>query len=149
MANDPLDLWPDSIRAEQMTPVAIFRLQARHLQTRTAGRLMAEVISDAHGVSDEPEYVPSGEEVVHKFEIVAPHLDNFRYQMFECRHDSRLVYPVYFDDDNALDSVDTICPTQETLLRTIQKLFASPKNLGAISSLLARIAESQVSAVTA
>lgn len=153
MTDDPLDLWPESIRADQLSPLAILRLQATKLSQKTGGLLSAEVVSGRESVSDEDLTIaPSGAEAVHRFEVIAPRLDGYRYQMFVCRHDSELVYPAYIEDDDAheLRQGESIrAATQDEFVALVRKVFASKKHVGAISSMLAKIAELNTASVPA
>jgi len=146
MPNDPLDLWPESIEVDQLTPLAILQMQAARLKEKTRGLLTAEVRSGVVSFSfEEHERSPSGSETVHRFEIIAQRLKGYRYQMFTCRHDSVQVYPVWIEgEDERFVADKDLASTQDQFVQIVRKVLAATKNVGIVSSLLARIAEADV-----
>jgi hypothetical protein len=150
MPSDPLDLWPDDIRLDPLSPLKILRHQAERLSERTRGLLTAEVLTTTEP-TDSEYLAPSGKETVHRFEITVPKLKGYRYQMFECRHDSEQIYPVYIeaDDNHEIDTDDETAATQDELMLILRKLFASKQHRGVITSLLTRIAEADTKQVPA
>jgi hypothetical protein len=77
-----MDLWgeiaPDLVR----TPVAIMREQAALLGAKTKNLVEAAVKTDVWG-----------QQLVHRFLLVAPTLSNYTYELFKVRHGAG-VYPV-------------------------------------------------------
>src|SRR6185437_953533 len=77
------DLWPDEIKVEIASPLAILRRQASQLRIWTKDLLEAEVKT----------YFENGE-ATHEFRIVAAALDGYAFSLFTASHSKDLVYPV-------------------------------------------------------
>jgi hypothetical protein len=140
MTTDPLDLWPDAIRVDPLTPLRILKLQADRLRDKTQGRLVAEIISSQKGA---PVPTPEdwGPEEVHRFEIVAAVLNGYRHQLIVCIHQKDFVYPVLVVAA-ALPDEGVFASSQDEFLRIVKELLNAKSTLALIESLLARIAES-------
>ena len=136
MTNDPLDLWPADLAVEPLTPVVILRLQADRLKERTEGRLFAEVVTTQ-------QWVETGNQMhdYHRFEIVAPALHSYRYQLFTCKHDHEFIYPVYVNDYPGAGDAKVTANNQGELTEAIREILRSKRTTAVLQSLLARIRE--------
>ena len=65
------DLWGEIVPAAVRTPVAILREQAALLGTKTKNLVEARVVTEAHG-----------DAFTHRFQLVAPALENYTYALF-------------------------------------------------------------------
>lgn len=144
MADDPFDMWPAEIEVPPLTPLEILSRQAVRLGERTKGMLRGEVVSTEGVTYDDDGETPVGKLAVHRLEIVAPALNNYRYQLFRCRHDTEFVYPVYVDegeipDDGILDADDANSEAEFNQL--VRKRLNSKRTVSVLQSLLARIRE--------
>jgi len=80
---DNVDLWPEEIVATDITPpAAIMQMQASLLSKRTNYKLRGAV-----------ETTNTGRKLVHTFCIVAPSLEDYRYELFTVSH-GVMPYPV-------------------------------------------------------
>ncbi len=83
MASAIPDLWPDDIRVDVVTPVAILRAQEGSLEKKTKGILHTKLSTT------------TGEDwVQHQLDLVAPLLQKYRVTLLTARHDLKIVYPV-------------------------------------------------------
>lgn len=144
MANHPLDLWPESIEVAPMTPAAILLFQAGRLRDRTGGLLHAEVITS----QEQPPPEGGDPLTVHRFEIVAPGWNNYRHQLFLCRHGQTLVYPVWIGPGDPDDpgNVWKKASTQEEFTQFVRGLLGSKDTAAVIQSLLALSVEAKAGA---
>lgn len=141
MPTDPLDLWPDEIRVEPLTPLRILRIQAERLRDKTQGRLVAEIVTTQKG---SPVRTPEewGPEEVHRFEIVAKALNDYRHQLAVCVHQSDFAYPVLVVADTLPDD-GKLASSQDEFLQLMRGLLNAKSTVALIESLMARIAESK------
>jgi hypothetical protein len=79
-------LWPTDIRTNVTRPVTILREQAELLGEATGGRLAGEVTT----VTGEADFV------VHRLDIVAPRLDEYRHRVLITTHRAEY-YPVVLE----------------------------------------------------
>ncbi len=121
------DLWPGDIseKTDILMPVTILREQAAALTQRTKGLLEGNVRSE------NPKY--PGDDFVHRFELVAPALDNYRYELFFVAHDLT-GYPARV----CFDGKEPKAETQEAFVNLLRIVFNQGKTKGAIQSLLAQ-----------
>jgi hypothetical protein len=77
------DLWPDDIRADLRTPLAILRAQGNLLVRRTQGILEADVLTAQNEGS-----------VQHNLDVIAPGVGYYRKTVIAARHQYDLPYPV-------------------------------------------------------
>jgi hypothetical protein len=83
MADEIQDLWGETVATiEMQTPATILRQQASLLGPKTKNLVEAEVKS-----------APSGNDIVHNFNLVVPTLDGYTYQLFRLLHGPSL-YPI-------------------------------------------------------
>jgi hypothetical protein len=91
------DLW-GPISVDVVSPLAVLRSQAGRLSGHTKGLLTADVRTAVDNAG-----------VTHTFQIVAPSLKGYRYDLFSAAHDPELIYPVtvsfrpWQDDDRSDD----------------------------------------------
>lgn len=133
MAEMIRNLWPDDVvETDVLTPHAIMNYQAGLLKEKTNGLLCAEVRTNIES-----------DRMRHTFEIVAPALDNYRYQLFVVSHAADMVYPASVIAD-CLDKPGGIWPqasTQDELLGLISLVLNSNDAKSVLHSLIARINE--------
>lgn len=85
MTNEMEDLWPDLKPAAIVTPAYILKTQAAALSQKSKGLLQGEV-----------ETWSREEYIYHRFYLVVPALDNYRYALLSLHH-SPTGYPVHID----------------------------------------------------
>src|SRR5271166_5255710 len=79
-----IDLWPKAkFETDIVTPVSIMRRQAALLGEKTQQLLTAEVNTTAIGT-----------QMTHSFRLVAPTLDNYRFELFSVVHKVDELYPL-------------------------------------------------------
>lgn len=76
-------LWSDDIKVDVLTPLAILRAQVEPLRKKTQGLLEAEVTTST-----------SGDNVLHKFDLIAPALGGYRRRILTATHQKEMIYPV-------------------------------------------------------
>jgi hypothetical protein len=156
------DLWPPDVEVKDVvSPVAIMRYQANQLRVRTRGLLEGDVRS----ITSEEQAV-----VCHEFDIVAPSLGGYRYNLFSATHRMDLVYPVSVVFQAAAPSIpgtsvaiEGVGPTmvqavsrltgltssgkkaatQTEFVDVIREILSSPHAKSVIHSLIARINDTQ------
>lgn len=136
MATAQIDLWPNSFPAiDTVTPVTILRKQAALLEKKTNGLVVAEVRSGIDYNSN-VSVVSGGKEVplLHSFYLIAPALENYRYQLFRLKQSIDL-YPIEVKDSPSGDIVVNDEPQLNEALKTI---FAHEKTQQVIQSLIAQ-----------
>ena len=101
------DLWPDIQESTAELPVAILREQAAKLAPKTQGLVEARV--DTRTV---------GEDIHHRFLLVAPALDHYTYHLFTVTHGVPRVYPAYLDDLD--DAAKAALPPQNVRLGKVR-----------------------------
>lgn len=125
MAGEVRDLWPQDIGgASLLTPVTILRQQATLLGQKTNQLVVAEVNTQSQGPNFQ-----------HSFVIVAPALDNYRYELFSVHHGITF-YPMTVVRENSPERVDS----QEQFLGWLRTILSSPRTKNIVQSLLAQIA---------
>jgi len=98
------DLWPSLKPHGELTPLGILRKQAALLFRKTNGLLEGQVKTDG-----------TGPEFVHNFNIIAPALGHFTYQMFSISHGLHS-YPLTSTNRNGR----TVIQTESELLTWIR-----------------------------
>lgn len=91
MGTDQEDFWPDLSPATLRTPASILKTQATALSTKTKGLLGGEVETWTYK-----------DLIYHRFYIVVPALDNYRYSLFRIHHPPTL-FPVSIDEEPRAD----------------------------------------------
>lgn len=140
------DLWPESLKANVVSPVAILRTQAAKLKERTNGLLEAEIQTKRGGSA------AANTNPLHIFEVVAPALDGYRLQLLAVKYLSPDPYPVVVSSKylpgltiafgNQISAEpserERPCDTQDEFLDALRAVFGSKLLSAAIDSLIAR-----------
>lgn len=136
------NLWPKDIGQTALrAPVMILREQAALLGEKTHNVVKAEV--DTLGPYSE--YNPHAEKFAHRFYLVAPTLDDYRYKLFEITH-SVVLYPVDFHLDEDIQKEllskngksNLSAQSEEELVKILGKIFNSAKSRHVVHALLAQ-----------
>jgi hypothetical protein len=125
MATSQRDLWPAdiSVLPELRTPVTILREQASILGEKTNNIVEAEVRSQGDKNS----------QFIHSFFLLAPALDNYRYQLFTATHKVEL-YPITIN----FFQTQFQASNEEKLIEILTKIFADEKTKKVIQALIAQ-----------
>jgi hypothetical protein len=119
------DLWPDQFGTLSLPPpILTMREQATIISNKTGGRIVAEVATARHGNNFE-----------HVFLLVAPFLDDYRYQLFRVIHPVDL-YPLELHAD-VMDQI-LQCKTSEEFETALRTIFASPQTIKVVRAILAQ-----------
>jgi hypothetical protein len=157
MSRDELDLWPvDFPRVAERTPVVILRQQAALLGKKTRGLVRAEVRSGAamevitgkkavgkaqgkpvrDSLDDLKKRIAMesrrGTWIEHRFQLVAPALDNYKYELFTVEHPIEAPYPLWLVHDESVVQVKS----EDDLLRSLEKTFNSESTKRIIATLI-------------
>ena len=125
---DPMDLWPEEIQPTQVTPpVAILKRQASLLGTRTKAALRGKV-----------ETTILGGRLHHSFYIVAPALENYRYELFEVTHLGEMPYPVTIWAGPKPEHGDELKSEQE-FTEWLRDVLTSEETRRVVGALLAQV----------
>jgi hypothetical protein len=143
------DCWPDDIKVEVLTPLAILKAQEGLLAQKTRGMLQAKLST-----------TESEKLVQHQLDLIAPGLNFYRERLLTATHDRTMLYPVIvtseaFASPEPLDplkaavaslqrSVDTSliqrkAATDEELLGLVRQVLQSERVRALIHSLIARL----------
>ncbi len=137
-----LDLWPDDISVDIVTPLAILRAQVGPLQKKTKGLLRVNVSTQTSS---------EGDSVIHKMDLVAPALGNYRQEILSVTHTKDRVYPVQIeaeclatsvgDDESGYVDFKRQADTEQEFIRLLGEVLRSGPVRAVIHSLLARMNE--------
>ena len=120
-----IDLWPDQFGTLSLPPpILTLKEQASIISNKTGGRIVAEVATGRHG-----------NDFAHTFFLIAPFLDDYRYQLFRVIHPVEL-YPLELDVDVMERSFE--CKTAEEFQDVLRTVFASPQTIKVIRAILAQ-----------
>jgi hypothetical protein len=151
------DLWPESLKPVVLSPVAILRTQAARLKERTNGLLEAEI--QTKRITE-----PNGDtKALHVFEIVAPAMDGYRFQVLSIEHPSPGAYPVdissFFLPTRVFVAMSggrnipseklpntQRCANQDAFQEALKKVFSSQELSGILDSLIAQILDKDIDA---
>jgi hypothetical protein len=121
-----IDLWPkEKFAADDIvTPVSILRRQAALLGEKTQQLVAADVSTAATGAKME-----------HSFRLVAPALNNYRYELFSVVHKVDELYPLtgYFRESPPRRIAD-----QSDLVEWLKEVLSSESTLKRIDALMAQ-----------
>lgn len=132
------DLWPDEIaKTDILTPLAILRIQANHLQVKTRGLIQAEVRT----LTDK-----SKERDIYHFDLVAPALDGYTIRLFKADHKTLLVYPIEFQWPHFDNGDDVSASSPDEVYRILQRIFRSDETKSMVMSLIAQSNEKRAGA---
>jgi hypothetical protein len=123
------DLWPKDIGDSKLTPpLKILREQAGFLTENTGGLIVAEVSTE----------VVSNEMIHNKFVLIVPKLDDYRYELFEVRHQVSF-YPLDVlprSGHNLPNAMEV--PNEKKFVEALGSLFGSPEIKRLVHSLVAQ-----------
>jgi hypothetical protein len=133
------DLWPDVMpKTKLCTPLTVLKEQAALLGPKTQNIVTARVTSGRSETGD----------LVSFFHLVAPALDGYKVAVFAVKQGITALYPVEINSTIINRSGQTVgvwkIRSEEELLSTLKEIFAHPKMIQAIQSL---IAQSEITAV--
>lgn len=147
MTANALDLWPAEFRVEPLKPLRVLQFQRDILSQKTGDRLRAEIVTTNKGSPVRTPDEWTGPEEVHKFEIVAPALNDYRHQLLVCVHQREFAYPCLVIADPDGEGVEA--STQEEFLQLVKNVLSAKSTRALIESLLVRIAEIKAAPVPA
>ena len=143
MSNLPRSLWPETIDLiEQVPPVSILKEQGAILGRSTKNLVEGRVRGGSSPFA--------GSDFSYSFELVAPALDNYRYELLRISHGVEF-YPLRLQSDpllgfleirqlfdpNAASAEQTI-ENEEQFLKALKIIFSSEKARKVIGSLIAQ-----------
>ncbi len=139
MATAQYDLWPPSFEAvsEPNPPIDILREQAALLEQKTGGMVLAEV-KKVEGYDSNIIVVSRGKTslpISHSFYLVAPALENYRYQLFRIEQPIER-YPLLIIGSPISDR-DIEVESQEGFVEILRRIFSDEKTQKVIQSLIA------------
>jgi hypothetical protein len=124
-----IDLWPDQFgQLGSPPPLLTLKEQASIISSKTGGRIVAEVSSGR-------QFISRGDGFTHIFFLVAPFLDDYKYQLFSVTHDVGL-YPLKVEAD-VMDRAFS-CESPEEFQAALRTIFASPQTIKVIQAILAQ-----------
>jgi hypothetical protein len=123
MTQKNVDLWPSRfVAATGGSPIGILRDQAALLGTKTDNVVQATVKSSA----------TRDDEVEHRFYLLAPALDNYRYLLFTVRYRVDKPFPLKLQEDVKWQTIKS----EERLLAALADIFKSERTSQVIASLI-------------
>jgi hypothetical protein len=124
MSNKLNNLWPEDIGVAGLKPpVAFLREQATLLGQRTKNIVEAKVVTEVWG-----------DGFIHRFLLVVPALDNYRYGLFTVQHSVSL-YPLEIQfNDKRIKAND-----EKTLIAALKQIFSDIETRRIIQSLIAQV----------
>ena len=135
MPEEAIDLWPDDLETGRMTtPAAILRQQAVLLAKKTGNALTARV--DGGALDRRLVRDPQNQGFHYSFEVVAPSLANYTFQLFTVRHGMDL-YPVKLDfrvQERAYEAA-----SEAEFIEVLRQVLSSPETKRVIETLLSQI----------
>jgi hypothetical protein len=122
------NLWPEFSLAElPRTPKIILNEQAEFLARRTknllAGNIRVNSLESNHS------------EIYYDFDIIAPNLNGYRYNLFKIKHKTISLYPCTLIEDVYKSH---IINDEDELLSKLQEIFNSIQTQKVIKSLIAQ-----------
>jgi len=118
------DLWPSDLgNTDMVAPVAILREQASALGRKTNYILSGQV--ETHGI---------GGKIHHILYVVAPPLDNYKYEVLEVSHEA-VFYPLWIRSDDA-GVYNKEAKTQDEFMQFLKTILSSEKLKRVINSLI-------------
>jgi hypothetical protein len=123
------NLWPEDIKVDVLSPLAILRAQAGLMGQMTRGLIEAEVTTTAteHG------------RVEHQLDLIAPALDGYRQRILIASHDEESVYPVglyWYETDDNMEDGDAY--NDDEFIQAVGKALRSGAVRAVIASLIYR-----------
>ena len=123
------NLWPDFAIETTKSPKAILKEQAGYLMEKTNNVLSADVeTSSFRG------------DMIHKFYVVAPAMNNYRYEIFTAKHKIISYYPVTisWESDEPLWQAEADAEGEQEFIDLLRNTFSKPEITRVISSLLSQ-----------
>lgn len=121
---DTRDLWPKDIgEATLVAPSAILKEQASMLGEKTKYLVTAEVVTKSEGST-----------LIHTFQIKAPALDNYTYQLFSVHHGINF-YPLSVVFEGSGYGIST----QEEFIVRLSDILGSATTRNLVKSLIAQV----------
>jgi hypothetical protein len=125
------DLWPELIPAAIVTPKSILKTQVTALEQKSNGLLHGQV-----------ETWTNGDRIYHRFYLVVPALENYRYSLLRIHH-SASAYPVSVDESPIREEADFIrpwpmLPDESSFRNWLRNVFSSDETKRVLESLLAQ-----------
>lgn len=122
-------LWPDTIGTiKEVPPVAILKEQAALLGEKTQNLVTAEV----HSLAD-----PGVNNFYDIFYLVAPALDNYRFELFQVTRNVEQFYPLRIYS-STLDIKGQEIASENELMKALTTIFSHYKTIKIIQSMLAQ-----------
>ena len=115
------DLWPDFEAEKIKSPKTFLVEQANHLSEKTKNVLLADVKSSGD----------IKKKILHSFDIVAPALSNYRFNLFHIRHEI-LYYPLEFFENGKMG---VTVKNEEELVEKMESVFNNDDTKKILSSL--------------
>ena len=129
------DMWPTSITEPTTVtpPIAVLKKAAMELSKKTNGLLTGHIETAAAFPT-----LPGSSDLTHAFFIVATALNEYQYKLLDVRHGINL-YPANVHPREGLpNDLNRKAENPEKLERALQEVFASPKVVEIVQSLLAQ-----------
>lgn len=121
-----MDLWPKAkFETDLVTPVSILRRQAALLGEKTQQLVAAEVITNARD-----------NDLTHFFRLVAPALDNYKYELFRVTHKVDQLYPL--EGYSERNTLGVTLRSQSDFLKWLKEVLSSESTVKRIDSLMAQ-----------
>jgi len=115
------DLWPDFEAQKIISPKTILHEQSSILTTKTKNVLASEVISG----------VTTKGLAVHQLRILAPALNNYKYNLLQLTHDPIFFYPCQITGNSTMYEAQN----EEQLFEVLRKIFNSDETKKIVTSL--------------
>lgn len=113
------DLWPDFDASKIINPKTIIVEQANFLGDKTKNVITAEVRTGGNN-----------NQIVHSFDIVAPAMNNYRFNLFNVKH-GIMFYPLTLSHKNASRAIKD----EKSLIDEMARIFNLEETIKIISSL--------------
>jgi hypothetical protein len=126
MAQQDRDFWPPLGQTRITPPVVILREQAALLANKSQGLIEGQVDTSA-----------GGDRFYHRLYVVAPTLDNYRYQLLGVYH-AILLYPVYVIASGE-SKTERPLDSEEEFLNWLREVLSSDRTKQVLDALLAQI----------
>ncbi len=129
------NLWPEEVtNVNVISPVAILKFQASELRKQTHNLLDAEVESIVEGTT-----------MKHRFAVVAPALNRYRFILFSVWHRDQQVYPCMIDAKCFEGDYGGVpeASTQDEFIKLVGSVFKSSETKAVIHSLIAQSNEAK------
>ncbi len=132
MSTTILSLWPQDLApTAERTPLTILKEQAAQLGVATKNLLVGQVTTQSHLDGNEPYFN-------HWFNIVAPALDRYAYQLLTVSHRMDL-YPLTINFHATKPPTLTKVTSEAEFVAYLQQVFASAETRRIIGALLAQV----------